>query len=381
MPLLFEQNDISRLHVDAVVRPVPGFGPHPAIIRNRKGPAKYRILIARADGDEIPASGYRGALAMALAHGCASVAFPLASAAGRRLDPSLETAFREIGGFLSEHEMTVYLAAPSRAAVMDEDGLLGDVRRYLDRTMRGPLPCQAPAGGPGSDSEHHARRPDTLPFKKETEARPSAAPIPWQDKAEEETAEKEDAFYLRPTALPDASPGPAAPKEAPRKNAHYVLPRQERKKRPLTAARTEAAPVQEEKECLCLSDELAQPDWEQLLRQTDEGFSQALLRLIDEKGMTDAQCYHRANVDRKLFSKIRINPAYRPSKATVFAFAVALELTLPETRDLLDKAGFSLSHSSRLDIVLEYFIRNQRYNIYEINEVLFRFDLPLLGSA
>ena len=122
-------------------------------------------------------------------------------------------------------------------------------------------------------------------------------------------------------------------------------------------------------------------DWETLLRKTDEGFSDALLRMIDEKGLTDAECYKRANVDRKLFSKIRSNPAYRPSKPTVFAFAVAMELTLPEAKELLYKAGFSLSHSSKFDIILEYFIKNRRFNLYEINEVLYRFDMPLLGSG
>ena len=119
---------------------------------------------------------------------------------------------------------------------------------------------------------------------------------------------------------------------------------------------------------------------EDLVLEVDSTFAETLFKYIEDKGLTDPEVYKRANLDRKLFSKIRKNKNYKPSKNTALALAVALELNLDETKDFIGKAGYALTHSSKMDIIVEFFIKQNNYDIFELNDVLFYYEEPLLGS-
>jgi len=140
---------------------------------------------------------------------------------------------------------------------------------------------------------------------------------------------------------------------------------------PVRESRAEAAPVPGE----------LPPGLVHKLTQLDESFALMLQRLIDRRGMKDSECYRRANVDRKVFSKIRNTPGYTPKKQTVVAFCAALELSMEETSHLLARAGYGMSHASKFDVIIEYFFKQGIYDVQTINQALWHYDQPLLGSC
>ena len=131
---------------------------------------------------------------------------------------------------------------------------------------------------------------------------------------------------------------------------------------------------------ICAAPTVESEELSEMIENLDAGFSETLLKLIDRTGRKDSEIYKKANIDRKLFSKIRNNLDYKPSKSTALAFAFALELDIEETQDFIGRAGFALSPSSKFDVIVEFFLINENYNIYELNEVLFAFDQPLIGA-
>ena len=356
MPFEIVRNDITNMQADAIVNtanpnPVIGTGVDSGIHKK----AGYKLLEARKqigcidfgdaaitpgfdldakyvihtvgpiwqDGnhreEQILASCYRKSLELAKNHGCESVAFPLIATGnyGFPKPLALQIAVREISSFLLENEMQIYLVVFGREAFALSEKLFKSVSSYIDEN------------------------------------------------------------YIRSKTLDEygAKGMPSA-----RFNARRISDRQAWDRYVYEESRSSEILDECQDMPLGAGMPMAPDDWGILLKDLDAGFSETLLKLIDRTGKKDSEIYKKANVDRKLFSKIRNNMDYKPSKTTALAFAFALELDIDETKDFIGRAGFALSHSSKFDVIVEYFLINRNYNIYELNEVLFAFDQPLLGA-
>ena len=270
---------------------------------------------------ELLASCYRSSLELAESLGCTSIAFPLISAGiyGYPRREALAVARESILAFLETHEMQVTLVLFDAHTMAMADDLRLRVECYIDDVYVGK----------------HARQNRRLVWEQQLHT----MVIPREEAAEDAEPMGEAAFAAGEAFAADA-PAPA----------------RERKRHGLGLPQS----------------------LKRLLTHLDAGFSETLLTLIDERGLTDAQVYKKANLSRQHFSKIRSNPDYRPTKATVLALAVALRLSLDETQMLLERAGFALSHADRRDIIVEFFIKEGIYDVFQINDALFSFDQPLL---
>lgn len=294
----------------------------------------------RAHEEELLHRCYRSAFARAVELGARSVAFPLISAGiyGFPVERALAIAREEVAAFLRHHdEVALTLVVFERAVVQMGNALVEQVQEYIDDEY--------------VDSSSFMRR-DTGELERE---------LQWTEDASAPLSVE----MAEPVALPECLQEDDASIAAPR---------------PFVAANIRmpgaAMPGTPSRAGATLDAEIAQ-----LVATLDAPFSTTLLALIDARGMTDAEVYHRANISRQLFSKIRGNESYRPSKQTVVALAIALELDMSATQDLLARAGFTLSKSSKFDVIVRFFIERGIYDLFQLNEVLFAYDLPLVGSV
>lgn len=355
MPFVIVRNDITKMPVDAIVNAADeallGGGGVDGCIHRAAGPELLEVCRALhgcrtgdakiTKGYRLPCkyvihtvgpvwrggtngereqiiSCYRKSLALAKEYGCETVAFPIISAGvfGYPKEAAMRVAADTIREFLAENDMTVYLVVFSRSSLRAGETMFPDIAEYIDDRYV------------DEHAMYRARPARRRPVFPGPESAP--AKMPCADEGE------------YPAAAPCET-------EAP-----YPC-----------AAAAHAAPAE---------------SLDELLAHMDAGFSETLLALIDRSGKKDSEIYKKANIDRKLFSKIRSNPAYKPSKPTAAALAIALELDWTETCDLLARAGLALTHSSKFDIIIEYFITRRNYDIFAINEALFAFDQSLLGA-
>ena len=382
MPLKIVRNDITKVKADAIVNsanknPICGGGAEYHIYeaagrdellaaREKVGPlkiaevavtpafaldAKYIIHVVGPkwkggeSGERLAlANCYLNALNKALELGCESIAFPLISSGVFRFpkDSALIIALQTIDEFLQTHEMDVQLVVFDRKSFDVSEELCNDIQTYID------------------DNYVQEKYDDVSEF------------VRWRRGGDEIRNEDSNRVFdnQKNDHLDDLKNRRAfAPACAAPKSAGFRLAKGRSKiKLCYDAEFVAEAPCEMENNSL-----------EDLLAKTGETFCDKLFSIIREKNLNDVDIYKKANLDRKHFSKIRSNVNYKPTKKTALALAVALRLTLDETKDLLARAELALSPSNKGDLIVSYFISHHKYNIWEINSMLFKFGQPTIG--
>ena len=384
MPFEIIRNDIVNMQVDAIVNtansaPVIGSGcdtgihrkAGPALLEARKavghiavGDAKITGGFGLNAGFVIHAVGpsWRGgdqgetqllhrcyirSLELAAYYQCESIAFPLMAAGnhGFPRELALQIAINAFRDFLTDHEMQIYLVVFGEAEFRLSEQRFRAVKSYIDAHY-----VQNKLLDEYGVEEKGSRREEKRVFFKRREGRREAFTAP------------EAAEMALPTAFKAGMPAPYAAQHSAERPGIYGAAC------PSEIPTAVAAPRPQ------------QPSLQSLLESLDAGFSETLLTLIDQTGKKDSEIYKKANLSRQHFSKIRNNPSYKPTKETAVALALALELDLRQTRDLIGRAGYALSSSSKFDVIIMYFIERKIYNLFEINATLFEFDQCLLGA-
>ncbi len=363
MPYAIIRDDITKINVDAIVnaanKSLLGGGGVDGTIHRAAGPklrkeclllngcdvgqakitkgydlpAKYVIHTVGPEWEgggfneeELLANCYKSSIEIAKKYRLKSIAFPLISTGAFRfpIEKALNIATSEIASFLMKNDMIIYLIVYDKASLKISTELFSSIKEYIDDHYVEE----------NTDVSNVRVIKSIIDFKSVTDDKFNTdIESTGDDKSKIDIKNKIETEY--------------------NDNIRYSvsMPEEERVSRNL----------------------------EDVVKNVGETFSQMLLRLIIDRNLEDSEVYKKANIDRKLFSKIRINIHYKPSKATVFALAIALQLNIDETKDLLRRAGFAFSDSDVFDIIVQYHIENEIFDIFEINHALFVFDQKTLG--
>ena len=381
MPFQIVRNDITKMHVDAIVNtanPLPGYGPGidtavyeaagkdellakrreigtidrgaSVITAGYKLSAKYIIhtvgtLWRGGDSgeEEIVRRCYRSVFKLAVDYDVESLAIPLLASGsyGFPKGIALRIALSEIESFMADHDMVLYLVVFDEKSFNLSSELYGDIDAYINDNYV-------------------------------------------EEKAKEEYLDSDAMEYERRLMSSNmAMTGSALHQTSVAKPS--ISPKREKKKNKLSSKSDAvstygAALVDEAMDMVCAMPKEADRSLDDVVKNLDKSFMELVFSFADKKGMTDVEVQKKANLDRKAFSKLKCGTTKNPSKGTALALAVALELSLDDTKDLLSRAGLALSPCSKQDVIVQYFIEREAYDIYEINVALFEHGEQLLGT-